>query len=71
MFKFIPLKKTQANIALTKKQRDKYQYSGYKYGLRGTAHYGPDDYIPQERSLYAFPKEDGEDDQLNTLNPTC
>jgi hypothetical protein len=44
--------KTQAELAA-----DRYRFNGERYSFRGTATWGPDDWIPQEVSLFAFPKE--------------
>lgn len=34
-----------------------YRFEGFRYGLRGTNKYGPDDIIPEQVGLYAFPIE--------------
>ncbi len=61
MFKFIPINVPHPEIPNTQADKDRYRFGAYKYGLRGTAKYGPDDYIPQEKSLYSYPSKDGED----------
>ena len=40
--------------------QDKYRYKGYRYGLRGAPDGPGNDIIPQEASLYAHPKDDGD-----------
>ena len=40
---------------------DRYRFGGLRYGLRGTAHYGPDDIIPSEPGNYPMPKDNNED----------
>jgi len=37
---------------------DAYRFSASRYGLRGTEKHGPDDIIPEDSSLYTFPKKD-------------
>jgi len=46
-------KKTAQDIA-----KDRYRFDGERYSFRGTAHNGADDWIPQQISLFAFPKGD-------------
>ena len=46
-------KKTKEEI-----NRNRYRFTGERYGLRGTTHNGPSDWIPQKSGLYAFPKSD-------------
>lgn len=38
--------------------KQQYKYGGFRYSLRGTAKYGPDDIIPQLPSLYPYPITD-------------
>ena len=44
------------------KAKDRYQYGGSRYSLRGVAHSKDDQYIPQISSLFPFPKDDIQDD---------
>lgn len=50
--------KTQYEIELEKLVKDRYRFGGERYSLRGTNHWGTDDWIPQQTSLFAFPKSD-------------
>ena len=46
---------------------DRYRFGGYRYSLRGTDRHGPDDYIPEEESLYPYPRhEELEDDSSSS-----
>lgn len=42
-------------------EEDRYRFGGFKYSLRSPDKYGPNDIIPQDSSLYAFPKGDEAD----------
>ena len=58
----IPKNKTQQGQWENKTQQqilnEKYRFVGERYGLRGTEHFGPNDYIPQISSLFPFPAGD-------------
>jgi hypothetical protein len=38
--------------------RDKYRFTGERYGFRGVSSSIPSDWIPQIKGLYAFPEQD-------------
>ena len=61
MYKFIPINVPKVEVPNTQADKDRYRFGAYKYGFRGSAASGPDDYIPQDKSLYTFPAKDGED----------
>lgn len=49
---------------------DRYRFGGFKYTLRAPSCYGPNDIIPQEKGLYAFPKGDeAVDPSVNFYEP--
>ena len=37
-----------------------YRFGGFRYGFRGTEHYGPDYIVPAESGLFPMPKGDEE-----------
>ena len=41
-----------------KVQDDRYRFGGFRYGLRGSDTWGPNEYIPEETSLYPFPRHE-------------
>jgi hypothetical protein len=46
---------------------DRYRFGGWKYSLRGTNKSRPDNFIPQEPGLFAYPTEN--DDHTDTPSP--
>jgi len=41
---------------------DIYRFSGFKYSLRSPSTWGPDEIIPENSSLYTYPKDDDGDE---------
>jgi hypothetical protein len=42
-----------------------YRFEGFRYGLRAPDAYGPNDIIPEQPSLFAFPKGDDNNNNAN------
>ena len=51
---------TPTTTTTTTLNPDIYRFEGFRYGLRGTAASGSDEIIPEETSLYTFPRGDEE-----------
>lgn len=48
-------------------EANRYRFGGFRYSLRGPANRGPNDIIPEDTGLYAFPRhEELEEDESSS-----
>ena len=42
-------------------EKDRYRFGGIRYGLRGPAHFGPDDFVPSVPGAFPMPADNNEE----------
>ena len=53
---------TTTTTTESKHERDQYRFGGRRYQLQGPDKWGPNEFIPEEPGLFAYPKSDTEED---------
>ncbi len=58
-----PIAPTPRTALDPEKEKMSYRFRGSRYSMRGPSFSGPDDLIPQESGLFAFPNDGHKDEE--------